>query len=146
MWRKWHFHENFTCTIDTNLHQSIRDSPIIYFVTRFNLIQKYINGDHMLTIGIHIFQHLISSMFVLDVYWLIWRILWLVFIAPHCHVTVPLVQHCIITNGPLYRVSHLYAALLTSITLSPNLYGGSLWDATRYWQNDRFFCTWKILP
>ena len=29
-------------------------------------------------------------------------------------------QHCTIKNGPLYRVSYLYAALLLSMKLSPD--------------------------
>ena len=49
-------------------------------------------------------------------------ILCLIFIAPHCNVTVILVQHFVITNEPLYCVSYLYAVLLLSINLSPTLY------------------------
>ena len=31
-------------------------------------------------------------------------------VGPHCNMIVPLVQHCVIKNGPLDRVSYLYAA------------------------------------
>ena len=54
-------------------------------------------------------------------YGLIQRILCLIFIIPHYNVTVPLLQLCMITNGPLYVVSHLYTELLVSMTLSLTL-------------------------
>ena len=57
-------------------------------------------------------------MFVSYVYGLTQRILFLICIAPHYNMTVPLVQQCDIQNGPLYGVSHLYAALLPNMTLS----------------------------
>ena len=72
----------------------------------------------MLPIFIHIFQHLISSAFVSDVNGLIRRIIYLIFIAPHCNVTIPLAQHCVIINWPLCGVSYLKAALLLRINLS----------------------------
>ena len=40
-------------------------------------------------------------------------------ILPHCNLTVPLVQHCIISNTLLYGVSYLKAALLVRMNLSP---------------------------
>ena len=73
----------------------------------------------MLNIAVHIFQHLISSMSVSNVYGLMRCSLCLIFIFPLCNETVPLIQHYVITNGPLYEVSLLYAGLLTSMTLSP---------------------------
>ena len=83
----------------------------------FDIIQKYITGYHMLKSS-HMFLVLISSTFVSNLYGLIRSILCFVCIGPYCIVTVPLVQHWVITNGPLYGVSYLYAALLLSITLS----------------------------
>ena len=56
----------------------------------------------------HIFSGLISSTFVPDLYELIRRILCLICIVPHCNVTVPLVQHGFIANGPLYGVSNIF--------------------------------------
>ena len=53
---------------------------------------------------------LISSTFVSDVCGLMRRILYINFIAPHYNVTLPLVQHRVITNEPLYGVSFLYSA------------------------------------
>ena len=73
----------------------------------------------MLNMVINIFQHLISSMFLSDVYGLMKNILCLLFIAPHCNMTVTLVQHYIISNWPLYGVSYLKSELLVSTTLSP---------------------------
>ena len=50
---------------------------------------------------------LIYSKFVKDVYGLMQRILYLIFIIPRCNVTVTLVEHCVITNVPLY-VFHIF--------------------------------------
>ena len=83
-------------------------------------IQNYTPVDHMLT-SLHTFSGLIYSMFVSDIYGLIRRILCLIFIGPHCKVTMILVQHCVITNVPLYGVSYLYADLLVTMTLSLTL-------------------------
>ena len=66
----------------------------------FNVIRKYITGDHILTPS-YIFSGVIYSMFVSDSYGLIQSI------------------------GPLYGVSYFYAAWLLRITLSPTLY---LWS------------------
>ena len=55
---------------------------------------------------------LISSTFVPDVYGLMRHILCRIFVAPYCYVTVSLVQHCVITNGPLYGISYFYTVLL----------------------------------
>ena len=48
----------------------------------------------------YVFSGLIYSTFVSDVYGIIRHILCLIFIAPYFSVTVPLVQYCVITNGP----------------------------------------------
>ena len=85
----------------------------------FNIRQKYITGNHMLT-SPHIFLGLISPKFVSDLYGLIRRILYLNF-GPYCIFTVPLVKHCVIKNGPVYGVSYLYAACLLIMTSSPTL-------------------------
>ena len=58
----------------------------------------------------YIFSGLISATFVSDLYGLIQRILYLIFVGPYCNLTVPLVKHCVITNGPLNDVSCIYAA------------------------------------
>ena len=47
--------------------------------------------------------------FLSGVYGLMRRILYLIFIIPHCNETVKLVQHRLITNGLLYDVSYFYA-------------------------------------
>ena len=67
----------------------------------------------------YIFPGLIPTMFVSDLYGLIQRILYLILFRPYCIVTVMLVQHPVITDGPLYGISYLYAALLLTMTLSP---------------------------
>ena len=69
----------------------------------------------------YIFSVLISSKLVSDVYGLMWRILCLIFIQKHCNLTVPLAQHCVLTNGPLYDVSYMYSALLDRLALFPTL-------------------------
>ena len=67
-------------------------------------------------------QHFISSTFVSDIYDLMQRIFDLLFIAPHCNVTVTLVQHFSIKNGILYGFSYLYAALISITNLYPTLW------------------------
>ena len=62
---------------------------------------------------------LISSTFISDVYCLMWSVLYLIFVATHCNVIVPLINHCIIKNGPLHGVLYSYVALLLSMTFSP---------------------------
>ena len=69
----------------------------------------------------YIFLGLMSSTFISDVYGLMQCILIQIFIPPHFKVTVTLVQHYVIKNGPFYGVSSLYPALLLSMTLSPTL-------------------------
>ena len=64
---------------------------------------------------------LTSSTFISDLYGLMRHILCLIFVAQQCNMTLPLVQHIVITNGMLYGVSDLYAELLTSMSLSPTL-------------------------
>ena len=66
-----------------------------------------INPENMLTSS-HIFSGLISSTFVPYLYGLIPRILYLICIGPHCNVTVPLIQHGFIENGPLYGISNIF--------------------------------------
>ena len=55
-----------------------------------------------------IFSGLIYSTFVPYLYELIRHLLCQFFIRPHCTVTVPLVQHGFIANGPFYGVSHIF--------------------------------------
>ena len=56
---------------------------------------------------------------VSDIYGLMQHTLYPILIGSHCNVTVTLAQHCNIKNGPLYGLSYLYVALLTSMTLCP---------------------------
>ena len=88
--------------------------------TRFNIIQKYITSYHML-ISLYIFLLLISSTCVSDVYGFIWHIICIMFIGQNSNVTMLLVQHRVIRNGPLYVISYLSAELLGNMTLSLNL-------------------------
>ena len=62
-----------------------------------------------------------SSTLVSNLYGLMWHILYLICIAPHCKFTVPLVKQCVIKNGNLYGVSYLYAVWLVRMTLYPTL-------------------------
>ena len=57
-----------------------------------------------------------SSTLVLDLYGLMGRILYVIFITPHCNSNMPLTKHCVITKGPLYGVSYLYAVWLVRMT------------------------------
>ena len=110
-------------TILINLNVSV--SIWLYTLcTIFNKIQKYISDNHVLKLS-HIFWGLISSIFVSYLYGLIRHILCLICIGLYWNVTMLLVQHYVIKNGPLYGVSYLYAALLVSMTLSLTLY---LWS------------------
>ena len=49
------------------------------------------------------------------------RILYLIYVAPYCSITVPLVKHYVITKWPLFGILYLYAVWLLRITLSPTL-------------------------
>ena len=90
----------------------------------FNVIRKYITGNNMLT-SLYIFAGVISSTFASDAYGLIWHILYPFFVRTYFNVTVPLVQHCVITNGGLFGVSLFYAAWLLIMTSSLTSY---LWS------------------
>ena len=74
----------------------------------------------MLT-ALSIFVELKSSTLVSDLYGLIRRILYLMFIAPHCKFTVQLVKYFVITKGNLNGVSYFYAVGLASMNLSQTL-------------------------
>ena len=71
----------------------------------------------MLTLS-HIFLGLTSSTFVSYLYVLIQYILCLICIGPYCIFTATLLKHRFITNGPLYGVSYLHAAWLSSMAFS----------------------------
>ena len=75
----------------------------------------------MLTLS-HIFPGFISSTVVPYLYGLIRRILFLICIGPHCNVTVPLVQHGFIANGPLYEVSKHFTHSYYVVRLYLQLY------------------------
>ena len=68
-----------------------------------------------------IFIELKSSTLVPNLYGLIRRILYLIYIAPHSKFTVPLVKKCVITKGNIYGVSNFYELWLLSMTLSTTL-------------------------
>ena len=68
-----------------------------------------------------IFFGLKSSTLVSDLYDLMQRILYIIFIAPYCNITVQLVKNYVTTKGPLYGVSYLYAVWLVRMTLSLTL-------------------------
>ena len=65
----------------------------------------------MLT-SLHIFSGLISSTFVPYLYGLMRPIVCLICIGPHCNVTVQLVQHGSIANGPSYGVSNILLSVI----------------------------------
>ena len=56
-----------------------------------------------------IFIELEVSTSVYDYYGLIRRILYLIFVEPHCKFTAPSVKNWVITKGTLNGVSYLYA-------------------------------------
>ena len=58
----------------------------------------------MLT-ALSIFIEIRFSTLVYSLYGLIQRILCLISVAPYCKFNGPLVEHCVITKGPLYGVS-----------------------------------------
>ena len=95
-------------------------SDYILFVPRFNIIQKYIAITFLMWCRQSLLFKLIYSTFVSDLCRLVWCILYLIFIASHCNVTVTLVQHYVVTNGLLYEISYLYAAwcIFLSVILS----------------------------
>ena len=68
-----------------------------------------------------IFIELESFTLVSNLYGLIRRILYQIFVGPHCKFTVSLVKHCVIKTEPLYGVPYLYALCLVSMTLSQTL-------------------------
>ena len=83
--------------------------------------QKYVAVTFLLWCCRSLVSGLIYSTLILDVYGLIWCLLYLLSIAPHCNETVPLVQHYFIKNGTLNGVSYFYAAWVLSMTLSSTL-------------------------
>ena len=91
--------KNFTHTFN-NIGFILRSMPIcvsdnILFIQALIFKQKYITGDYMLTSS-DIFFELKSSTWVSDLWGLMRRILYLIFISLYCYVTVPLVKtlHC----------------------------------------------------
>ena len=68
-----------------------------------------------------IFLGLISSTLTSDLYGLMRRILYLIFIATHCKFIMPLLKHRLTTNGHVCGVSYLYAVCLLIINLSLTL-------------------------
>ena len=70
----------------------------------------------------NIFIELKSSTLVSDLYGLMQRVLSLISVAPFCKSTIPFVKQCVITKGPLYGVSYLYAVWLVITMLYPNLW------------------------
>ena len=87
--------------MDLNLPQCPCVYPIIYFAKIFNVKTKVYNSRLYVDYFHRYFQFLISLTYVSDVCGLMRRILYLIFVRPHCNVTVPLVQHYVIKNGTL---------------------------------------------
>ena len=67
--------------------------------------QKYITGDHMLTLS-NIFIESKSSTLVSDLYGLMRRILYLISVAKYCNIAMPLVNTVLSKKG-LYTASHI---------------------------------------
>ena len=67
--------------------------------------QNYITGDHILTLS-NIFIELKSSSSVSDLYGLMQRILYVIFVAPYCSITVPLAK-TLLSKKVLYMASHI---------------------------------------
>ena len=66
---------------------------------------------HMLKSS-YIFIKLESLCLVSYSYVLMQRILYLLFIAPHCKFTVTLVKHCMITKGPIRRLILVWSVVI----------------------------------
>ena len=64
-----------------------------------------------------IFFELESSNLLSNLYGLMKRILYLIFVRPYCKFTVTLATYYVITKGSLYGVLYLYAVCLVSMTL-----------------------------
>ena len=116
--------KNFTDTFN-NIGLSLRSIPpcISYCILCIQALifkQKYITGNLMLTPS-NIFFELKSSTWVSDLYGLMRSILYLISVAPICNNTVSLVQHRVITNGPVYGISYFYTVCLVSMPSSPTL-------------------------
>ena len=92
------------------------------FFPIFNVNKEVCNWYFInLTLSIVSSQHLISSLFVSDVYGLKCYILYLISVATYYNVTMLVVQHWVISTDPLYRFSYLKSELLSSMTLSQTL-------------------------
>ena len=127
MWRKRHCHKNiymrhqyeFTlispCTSDYKLCFRIQYNAKVY--------NKY---SPTVTLSIISFQINVFKL-LSHVSGLIRRLLYLIFIAPHCKVTMPLDQQCVIKNRPITVISYfcmehdyqvwLYLQLLSHLQL-----------------------------
>ena len=66
----------------------------------------------------YIYFEVICLTLVSGLYDLIQYILYLIFVGTHSKLTVPLVKNYVITNGPIYGISYLYAVCLVSVMLS----------------------------
>ena len=103
-------------------HMNLRPCPHMYSISFFSSIniykQNYITGNSDLTTSNIIFNY--NSFSVLSyVNGVMRRIFYLIFITPHCNVTIPLFRKWVISNGPLYVVSYLKELLLFIMYLSP---------------------------
>ena len=121
---KRHRHKNFTYRLNKTFLSLVSMLPCVsnYILCIQHLIfkQKYIPGEYMLTPS-DLFFELKYSTLVSNLYGLMRSILYLISITPYCKFTVPLVKHCVITNGTVYGVSYFYAVCLVSMKLSPTL-------------------------
>ena len=75
----------------------------------FNTRHMYLTGDYTLTSSC-VFHVLISSTFVLDLYGLMQRILYVIYVTIYCKFTAPLVKNHFISTGTLYGVSYMYTS------------------------------------
>ena len=122
--KKRRHHKNFTDKLN-KIVLSLRSitpcvSDYMIFIQVLICKHKYITGDYMLTSS-EIYFELKYSTLISNLYGLMRPILYIIYVAPYCKCTVPLVRHCVITNVQVYGVSYLYSLCLTRMTLSPTL-------------------------
>ena len=68
-----------------------------------------------------LFFEIILSTLVSDLYGLIQRLIYLIFVGPHFKFTVTLVKQYVIKNGTIYGVLYLYAVCLVIMNLTLTL-------------------------
>ena len=102
MWIKWHRHEKLHVHDRYQIISRHLCTPnyILCFQLKYytEVYNKYFSN---MTISINIFW---INIFNICIMWLNMMYILSNFIAPHCNATVPLLQHCIIKNSPLYGI------------------------------------------